>query len=234
MKKITLINLLILFIVTSSSLFAQAPANDTCAGVIDLGTLTSPISATTTNASNNYTNGCLNALAPDIVYSITVPIGFILTINQPNNSYDSVVRIAYGGTCPGDTTIDCFDGPDLLVNEWTNDTGVDQVVYWVQSGFNNNSGDFELAWSLDSTLGVEGFVLDSFKLYPNPTSLDYVNISSKNSETINASVFDILGKQIINTTVVNKKLDVSNLKTGIYILRLTQNNISITKKMVIK
>jgi hypothetical protein len=35
------------------------------------------------------------------------------------------------------------------------------------------------------------------------------------------SVYDILGKQIINQTInTNKSLDVSNLQNGIYILRL--------------
>ncbi|MBE9490143.1 MAG: T9SS type A sorting domain-containing protein [Bacteroidetes bacterium] len=84
------------------------------------------------------------------------------------------------------------------------------------------------------TLGTNDFETNNFKIYPNPTSLGFVNIASRNSETIKATVFDILGKQVINSTVTNNKLDVSNLNVGIYIMRLTQNNATVTKKLVIK
>lgn len=85
----------------------------------------------------------------------------------------------------------------------------------------------------DFTLSVGDKSLNVFAVYPNPTSLGYVNISSRNGETIKATVFDILGKQVINSTVINNKLDVSNLNTGVYIMRLTQNNATVTKKLVI-
>ena len=83
------------------------------------------------------------------------------------------------------------------------------------------------------TLGTSDFKQDQFKLYPNPTSTGFVNIVSRYGETINARVFDILGKQVINSTVTNNKLDVSNLNTGVYIIRLTQNNSTVTKKLII-
>ena len=126
--------------------FNIPPANDTCSGVIDLGTLTSPISATTTGATHDYGQDCLNTTAPDIVYSVVVPDAYMLTIGQPSNSYDSAVRVAYGASCPGDMLISCFDDPDLTTVEWTNDTGSDQTVYWVQSGFGTSNGDFNLEW----------------------------------------------------------------------------------------
>ncbi len=86
----------------------------------------------------------------------------------------------------------------------------------------------------DMTLSSSKFDLNEFAVYPNPTSTGFVNIVSKNNETIEATVFDILGKQVINSTVINNKLDVSNLNIGVYIMRLTQNNATITKKLVIK
>ena len=96
-----------------------------------------------------------------------------------------------------------------------------------------NAVNFSPGVRNDGTLSTNDFYTNNFKLFPNPTSLGYVNISSKNGETINANVYDILGKQVINSTVINNKLDVSNLNTGVYIMRLTQNNATITKKLVI-
>lgn len=85
-----------------------------------------------------------------------------------------------------------------------------------------------------TTLSTEDFTSASFKVYPNPTSLGFVNISSANSEAISVAVYDILGKQVINETLNNNRLNVSTLNTGVYIMKVTQNNASVTKKLIIK
>jgi hypothetical protein len=51
---------------------------------------------------------------------------------------------------------------------------------------------------------------------------------------MNVKVFDILGKQVKNEILSNNTLNVSNLNTGVYIVKITQNNASITKKLVIR
>ena len=92
------------------------------------------------------------------------------------------------------------------------------------------------SWSdvTPTTLSTEEFTTDRFKVYPNPTSTGFVNITSGNNENIAVVVYDILGKQVINETLTNDRLNVSALNTGIYILKITQNNASVTKKLVIK
>lgn len=128
-----------------------APPNDTCAGVIDLGGETSPLTASTLNANNDFGQDCLtNTGAPDVVYSILVPNTFMITIEQTSNSYDSKHRLAYGATCPGDVLITCTDDPDTQQEIWLNNTGSDQTVYWIQSAYSTASGDFTLAWSVDA------------------------------------------------------------------------------------
>ena len=118
------------------------PANDDCSGVIDLGMETSPLTASTAQASNDFGQDCLtNAGAPDVVYSILVPNGSTIEISQTSNAYDSKHRLAYGGSCPGDTLIICTDDPDTQLETWTNTTGSDQTVYWIQSAFSTGSGE---------------------------------------------------------------------------------------------
>ncbi|MFT5215377.1 MAG: endonuclease I [Glaciecola sp.] len=104
-----------------------------------------------------------------------------------------------------------IDYPELAEHLWGNMKGID----WQKS------------------LGVDAFSEVEIKFYPNPTSLGYVNISSKNSSRMNVTVFDILGKQVINTTVSNNRLNVSNLNAGIYIMKITQGKAISTKKLVI-
>jgi hypothetical protein len=127
-----------------------APPNDTCAGVIDLGGETSPLTASTLNANNDFGQDCLtNTGAPDVVYSIDVPDGFRLTIEQTSNTYDSKHRLAYGTSCPGDMLIVCTDDPDTNQEQWDNTTGSVQTVYWIQSAFSTGSGEFTLAWTVE-------------------------------------------------------------------------------------
>ena len=85
-----------------------------------------------------------------------------------------------------------------------------------------------------NTLSTEEFSADSFKVFPNPTSTGFVNIVSNNNDATSVAVYDILGKQVINESLTNDRLNVSGLNTGVYILKITQNDASVTKKLVIK
>jgi hypothetical protein len=85
-----------------------------------------------------------------------------------------------------------------------------------------------------ATLSINKFSSNKFSIYPNPTNTGFVNINSTNNELIKVRVFDVLGKQVLQSNVANNKLNVSSLNTGIYILKLTQNNATVTKKLVIK
>ena len=84
------------------------------------------------------------------------------------------------------------------------------------------------------TLSVDQFETNNFSIYPNPTSTGFVTITSNNSEVMSVAVYDILGKQVINQTINNNRLNVSGLNSGIYIIKISQNNASVTKKLVIK
>lgn len=94
--------------------------------------------------------------------------------------------------------------------------------------------DMIIDFSVDSPLGIDENKILGLAIFPNPTSLGFVNIASKNNETITARVFDVLGKQVINTAVTDNRLNVSNLNPGLYFIKLIQNDAIVTKKLVIK
>lgn len=77
--------------------------------------------------------------------------------------------------------------------------------------------DFEVR---DSTLGIpetEINTIENIKIYPNPTQ-NYIKISGLKEET-EYSMFTILGTEIQKGSISNKqKLDVNNLKSGIYFI----------------
>lgn len=75
-----------------------------------------------------------------------------------------------------------------------------------------------------------------FSIYPNPATNGYVNIVSKSAsaEPKEIFIFDVLGKEIIKTILKNDRLDISALKSGIYILKVIQGQTTVTKKLIIK
>jgi hypothetical protein len=131
------------------------PPGDNCGNAIDLAASSSPISSTTATVglTNDFSIACGTAstnTANDRIYYIDVPAGYVLTIGQTTNAYDSQHYLRYGGTCPGDNVIICYDDDfsEVGTEVWTNSTGITQRVWWIQDGYGSATGTFTLAWSL--------------------------------------------------------------------------------------
>jgi len=117
-----------------------------CNSAINLATLSSPFTGTTTDAIND-SNTCFRGYrAPEKNYYIEVPDGYSLNINVDSN-YNEYIRLGWGGSCPGDNEISCTGSPYTDIT-WENHTGQSQVVYYIQDGFNEESGDFTTSWNL--------------------------------------------------------------------------------------
>ncbi|WGD35537.1 T9SS type A sorting domain-containing protein [Olleya sp. YS] len=125
----------------------------------------------------------------------------------------------------------------------TGPDGTFVVANWTFSGPNALDGEadnataatpYPIAVYTNDALSVESFNQSNFNVYPNPTNTGFVNITTTNSDDVNVTVFDILGKQVLKETLNNNTLNVSNLKSGVYILNIKQNNATVTKKLVIQ
>lgn len=70
------------------------------------------------------------------------------------------------------------------------------------------------------------------KIYPNPATGNEVTIVSKKNVTV--EVYDVLGKKVKvqNITINQNKLNISELKKGIYLLKIKTDKESITKKLI--
>ena len=78
--------------------------------------------------------------------------------------------------------------------------------------------------------------LDKVQIYPNPVTSGKIYITAETTSTKTIELYDMLGKRIVFTEMngYQKELNVSNLKAGVYILKLSEKNNSITRKIVIK
>jgi alpha-tubulin suppressor-like RCC1 family protein len=83
-----------------------------------------------------------------------------------------------------------------------------------------------------STLSMTEYNNDTVSIYPNPCK-DFLNIELNNElEINNITISDISGKIILMVNDVCEKIDVSSLKTGVYVLKINSNEKIIYKKIV--
>ncbi len=94
---------------------------------------------------------------------------------------------------------------------------------------------------LDNVLSVQEFEADRvFAIYPNPADSEITIQSVNNILNAGAKIelHDMLGRRVINETlnssVEEQKINVSSLNEGIYLLKVSSENISATKKIVVK
>jgi len=73
------------------------------------------------------------------------------------------------------------------------------------------------------------------KIYPNPAG-SWLTIQLSSSATGQATIYDVIGKTVVQTELQNSRqtIDVSGLPEGLYFVRLTVDNKSVTKKIIIQ
>lgn len=82
--------------------------------------------------------------------------------------------------------------------------------------------------------GVKNGGKTELNLYPNPVQDGKVYISSSNSVTDKkVEIFDVLGKQVLKAVVI-KELNISSLPVGVYMVKITEGEVTVTRKLVVK
>ncbi|TMM59390.1 T9SS type A sorting domain-containing protein [Maribacter algarum] len=76
--------------------------------------------------------------------------------------------------------------------------------------------------------------IDGFKLYPNPVTNGKVYISTNENAAKKILIFDVLGTQVLETTILGKELNLSDLDAGVYVLRVYEKDKVATRKLIIK
>jgi hypothetical protein len=84
------------------------------------------------------------------------------------------------------------------------------------------------------TLATGQSEIAGLKMYPNPVSNGtlFIETSANAEKTVN--VFDVLGKQVLNTTTTDNTINVAGLHAGVYIVNITEEGKSATRKLVIR
>ncbi len=82
---------------------------------------------------------------------------------------------------------------------------------------------FDLNWfENDFVLGVNDVQIENVSIYPNPTK-DILNFEGLNAASIEVSIFDILGKNVLNKSLNSSEtLNVSQLESGLYTITINE------------
>lgn len=120
-------------------------------------------------------------------------------------------------------------------SEGTAELNTDYIFDLTSIFFNfGSSGSEDIVYYFDnvsfgSPLGIQENILNSLKIFPNPSS-DYIYLNSY--EKLKAIVYDYSGKEVIRESII-EKLDISCLEKGTYIINLT-NGINTSTFKIIK
>lgn len=90
------------------------------------------------------------------------------------------------------------------------------------------------ALNVCSTAGVTENNIAGLKMFPNPLTGNVLNITSDANASKAVAIYDVLGKQVVNTITANGTVNVSGLTAGIYIVKITEEGKTATRKLVVK
>lgn len=76
--------------------------------------------------------------------------------------------------------------------------------------------------------------INGLTMYPNPVSGGTLNFTSTANAAMSVQIFDLLGKEVLKSNVVNNTVNVAKLTAGVYVVKITEEGKTATRKLVIK
>ncbi len=76
--------------------------------------------------------------------------------------------------------------------------------------------------------------IEGLNFYPNPVSNGKIYITSRLSLDKDITIFDVLGKKVLQTLLNSKELNISALSPGVYIIKIKEGESTATRKLIVK
>ena len=151
------------------------------------------------------------------------------------------LELVINGTVVGEFVHDFASGGDDTIVQFTVDniniTGDVQLELRVFGEETDNTNRQvvvdNLTWTAPNA-SIKDNNIAGLNIYPNPATGNTLYVTSHNSVEKTVAVFDVLGKQVINTTTVNGAVNIANLNAGVYIVKVTEEGKTATRKLVVK
>ena len=228
-------------------------STDTPLTISSIGTptITSEIVITDTGTITDVNILDLNILhtyVADLDISITSPNGttVILAEDQCTSSDNYLIDFdddASSGTIPCPPTDGQAYQPSGSLSDFNGESANGTWTLTIFDDFNQDGGSLE-SWKLEictePTLSLNDNILNEFTVYPNPNNGSFnVRLNGQTNEDINIIVFDIRGRQIFNSTYqntsdFNETINLNDVHSGVYLMKINSGEKRLTKKLIIK
>ncbi|WP_033960090.1 T9SS type A sorting domain-containing protein [Psychroserpens jangbogonensis] len=159
------------------------------------------------------------------VSEVTIPLGVNanqgeqLTFSIADSTLPASVSVYLEDTVANTTTL--LNNSDYVITPTTDLSG---------------TGRFFLRTSEDALSTIENS-LDTLNIFALHTSKELV-VSGQLQENTVLNLYDIQGRKVVSTkldsTLIQNRIDVSNLNTGVYMVTVQNNSQELTKKVIIK
>ncbi|MER3375488.1 MAG: T9SS type A sorting domain-containing protein [Allomuricauda sp.] len=76
--------------------------------------------------------------------------------------------------------------------------------------------------------------LKGFKMYPNPAYGEEIYITTETNGNKAIKIYDVFGEVVLTDRISTNTLDISRLVPGVYVLQVTEQKKTMTRKLVVK
>lgn len=169
-------------------------------------------------------------------YPVNVPVFVVLKYELTSNTASIFINPALGGAegtanatnATGTTAAPAQIG-SMIIRQGGNATAGTGNVEIDELRLNTT-------WASVTTnqLSTKENAIDGLAMFPNPLSGQILNITSKLNGAMTAQIFDVSGKEVLNSEVINGTVNVGPLNAGVYMVNITSEGISETRKLIIK
>lgn len=102
-----------------------------------------------------------------------------------------------------------------------------------------NSWSIEICETTLIPIDVVAASIDDFKVFPNPNTGEFTFKLAPISNEVYVEVFDVRGRRVytenfINRELINETINLHQVKSGLYILKVTDGSKQVAKKIIIK
>lgn len=96
--------------------------------------------------------------------------------------------------------------------------------------------DLKISQTFSEVLSSSSFNnnIEGLSVYPNPLKGNTLYLTSTANADMSVQIFDILGKEVVKSNVINNAVNVSDLNAGVYIVKVTEEGKTATRKLVIQ
>ncbi len=246
MKKITF--LLGFLLLAFSSIYAQAPANDTCQGAEQLTVFDNSCQTPTVVDNTNATDSgvpdpsCVQGFDKrDLWYKITVPASGVVTVETSpvsgSNLTDTAMAV-YAGTCDNLDEIACNDdgvGTGSFAKiDLAGLTAGETIYVRVFGRLDGISGQFNICAYNPQAAATSSYKVAGLNIFPNPFT-KRLNISA--DESIDEiHVFNITGQEVLRAYPASSNYSflTEKLHSGLYLIKVIAGQSATTLKLIKK